>query len=209
MLEAMGWLAGVLSGSSLVAVVIIGWRTLRLGERSTAAAERSADAANRSAVASERAAGATLTAAAKTERSVAASQRAARLGAQDARVRHIEAALDVALEIRPVFSDQVAAHARGGAPWVPGYHSFEALMRLALARRLEARLMATGDSLKPGSPSFSMITSTYNWSSGTLEGVINHLSKMLAAAAGADPSGSSQPPSWRGEAPPTARSPGV
>jgi hypothetical protein len=99
-----------------MAVVIIGWLTLQLGRRSTDASERSATAAiqaaeatERSVEASERSAEASLQAAQATERSVAASEAAARLAAQDARMRRVEAVLDVVLQRGPSSSLPAAA----------------------------------------------------------------------------------------------------
>jgi hypothetical protein len=172
------WVADLLAGLSLVAVVIIGWLTLQLGRRSTDASERSATAAIQAAEATERSVGASeqsaeasLQAAQATERSVAASEAAARLAAQDARMRRVEAVLDVVLEMRALFNDQVK-EAEG--PWVPAYGSTEALARLALSRRLEARLVPFEEEIQQGSD-LSMLTTTFNWSSTNLESTITLL----------------------------------
>src|ERR1039458_6272706 len=93
------WVADLLSGLGLVAVVVIGWLTVRLGRRSTLASERSAEATLRSVKASE-------SAALATQRSVAVSELAARLADQDARCRRLEGALDVVLAMRELFNEQ-------------------------------------------------------------------------------------------------------
>lgn len=180
----MQWVADLLAGLSLVAVVIIGWLTLQLGRRSTDASERSATAAiqaaeatERSVGASERSAEASLQAAQATERSVAASEAAARLAAQDARMRRVEAVLDVVLEMRALFNDQVKAHEAEG-PWVPAYGSTEALARLALSRRLEARLVPFEEEIQQGSDLY-MLTTTFNWSSTYLESTITLLKAWI------------------------------
>lgn len=178
------WVADLLAGLSLVAVVVIGWLTLRLGRRSTEASERSASAAAQaaeatewSATASDRAAEASVQAAAATERSVAASETAARLAAQDAQVRRIEAALDVVLEMRALFNDQVKAHESEGT-WVPAYGSAEALARLALSRQLEARLVPFESEIQLGSDP-STLTTSFNWSSTNLEATITLLKEWI------------------------------
>ena len=100
----------VLSGLSLVAVIIIGWLSIRLGERAAKVAEESTRA-------SERAAGA-------TERSVVASERAALLASQDAKIRRIEALLDVVLEMRQLGDVKSLPWTR----WVSsGFPDFETL----------------------------------------------------------------------------------
>lgn len=180
----MQWVADLLSGLSLVAVVVIGCLTIRLGrrsieltERSVRSAEQAAKATEQSAAASDRAAEASVQAAQATERSVVASETAARLAAQDARVRRIEAALDVVLEMRALFNDQVKAHEAEG-PWAPAYGSAEALARLALSRRLEARLVPFETEIQLG-PDPSMLTTTFNWSSNNLEATITLLKRWI------------------------------
>lgn len=167
-----------------MAVVIIGWLTLRLGRRSTEASERSAAAAIRSAQATERsvasseqAAEASRQAAQATERSVAASEAAARLAALDARLRRVEAALDVVVDMRALFNDQMKAH-EAEQPWVPAYGSSEALDRLSLCRRLEVRLVPLEEEIEQGSDPY-VLTNTFNWSNENLESTINLLKDFI------------------------------
>ena len=117
-------LGDVLSGLSLAAVVVIGWRSIQLGARSAAAAEKSAQASVDAAEASVNAAEATM-------RSVTASEHAAFLASQDARLRRLEAVLDVILEMRELFNEQMVAHEMDVPPWVPPRHSPEELGRIA------------------------------------------------------------------------------
>ncbi len=124
-------------------------------------------------MASERSAEASVQAAQATEHSVAASEAAARLAAQDARIRRIEAALDVVLEMRALFNDQVKAHEAEG-PWGPAHGSTEALARLALSRRLKARLVPFEEDIQLGSDPYTL-TTTFNWSSTKLESTITLL----------------------------------
>lgn len=186
----MDWLSDLLSGLAFVAVVAIGWLTIRLAreanrlsteavalaQRSTGASERSAEASADAARATEVSTAATLQAAEATERSVAASELAARLAAQDARVRRIEALLDVLLEMRATFNDQVIGQ-HGDEPRVRGYRTPEALERLALCRKLEVRLVPFEQEFAgTGLPT---LTTTYNWMSGGLEDAISQVKDLL------------------------------
>ena len=158
----MHWLADILSGLSLIGVVIIGWKTLEYGRRSTEASEKSADAS--------------VQAAQATERSVVASERAARLAEQDAEVRRVESLLDVVLEMRSLFNEQSAA-----TFLIPRQGSPEALARLALCRRLEARLVPFEEKVKPDS-NLHALNIQANWSSTNLEGAIAELKKWITEA---------------------------
>ena len=158
----MHWLADILSGLSLIAVVIIGWKTLEYGHRSTEASEKSADAS--------------VQAAQATERSVVASERAARLAEQDAELRRIESLLDVVLEMRALFNEQSAV-----TLLLPRQGSPEALARLALYRRFEVRLVPFEVKVKPDS-NLLLLKSQANWSSGILEGAITELKTWITEA---------------------------
>ena len=158
----MHWLADILSGLSLIAVVIIGWKTLEYGHRSTEASEKSADAS--------------VQAAQATERSVVASERAARLAEQDAEVRRIESLLDVVLEMRALFNEQNAV-----TQLLPSRGSLEALARIALIRRLEVRLVPFETKVKQDSNLHSL-KSQANWSSTNLEGAIAELKRWITQA---------------------------
>lgn len=163
-------------------VIIIGWRSIRLGARSAKASEDSARASEVAAEASEDSAISSSRAAEATERSVVASERAAALAAQDARVRRIEAVLDVVLAMRELFNEQIALQEPGHPPPTPGPRSSEALARLALMRRLEVRLVPFGDVFNLTAPT-QILTASYLWSTTHLEGSIDELKKFLKATA--------------------------
>ena len=168
----------IISSLSLIAVLIIGWRTIMSGERSAKASEESAEASVLAAQATERSVVAAESAAKATERSVAASERAAALAASDACYRRIVATLAVVLEMREAFNDQHAAHESEEPPWVPPTHSPEALQRLALMRTLEGRLVGIDRLVEPTTASRTLIT-TYLWTSGTLELAITEMKELL------------------------------
>lgn len=159
----MDALGDAFSGLSLIAVVVIGWRSVRLGARAAHAAE---DSARASATAATEAA------------------RTADLTTQDARLRRIEAVLDVVLEMREAFNDQMAAHR--DSPWVPPRHSPEELERSALCRKLEGRLVPFEHELD-ARRSVRSLALTYNWGSGALEDAIEELKDLLRSTVAADP----------------------
>jgi hypothetical protein len=167
----------IVSCLSLVAVVVIGWRTILVGARAAKASEDSASASERSAKASEESAAASSLAAAATERSVAASERAAALAEQDAIYRRLEALLDVVLAMRELFNEQHASQVLG-SPWVPAYNSPEALARLALMRKLEGRLVPFDERFDSNS-ACRILTTSYLWSSTHLEQAIEALKQLL------------------------------
>lgn len=179
----MNLAALVVSSLSLLAVVLVGWRSISLGERSAKASEDSAKASEVAAKATERSTQASVRAAEATERSVAASERAAALAATDARVRRIESVLDTVLAMREVFNEQNAAHESEVPPWTPSLHAPEALARLALCRKLEGRLVPFTDELD-ASTSVRTLTTTQNWNSGLLEFAISEVSELLKATVG-------------------------
>lgn len=178
----MNLAALIVSSLSLIAVVIIGYSSIRLGTRSTKASEDSAKASETAAKATEQSAIASSRAAGATERSVLASERAAALAAQDARVRRIETVLDVVLAMREVFNELVALQEPGHPPPTPAPGSSEALARLALMRKLEVRLVPFGDIFDSTAPT-QILTNSYLWSTIHLEGSIDELKKLLKATA--------------------------
>ena len=159
---------------SLLVVIIIGLRSIRLGERSIRLGERSATAAEGSATASVKAAEA-------TERSVTASELAAALAEQDAKIRRIEGVLDVVLEMREVFTAQVVTHEQDIPPWVPALHSPEMLIQTALRRKLEGRLVLFEEQLDSRTATRTLTTPNL-WSSGLLETAIDEVKALLKAA---------------------------
>jgi hypothetical protein len=172
-------LSDVLSGLSLAAVIVIGWWSIRLGARSAAAAEKSAQASVDAAEASVKAAEA-------TERSVTASEHAAFLASQDATTRRLEAVLDVVLEMRELFNEEMAAHENEVPPWVPPRHSPEELGRTALCRKLAARLVPfESEAVELRNP--QSISVTHNWTSSSLESSIDEVKALLHSSV--DPQG--------------------
>lgn len=148
----MSLAVSILSGLSLIVVIIVGWRTVVLGERSAKASEQSAAASQKASEATKKAAEASAQAAIATERSVVASELAAALAAQDARVPRIEAALDVVLEMRETSTGQLRTHP---VEWTPVFHSPESIARVDLCRRRSVRLVSFAnecgvDSRTPG-----------------------------------------------------------
>ena len=115
----------VLSGLSFVAVVLIGGRQLRLGREQLRLARKSTSASQQSAAAAERAAEASVRAAAKAE--------------TDGVVRRLEAVLEVVIEMRALWNDQILGVGASGSNLVSG--SPEILARLRLMRQLESRLV--------------------------------------------------------------------
>lgn len=178
----MNLAALIVSSLSFIAVVIIGYSSIKLGERSAKASEESAKASEVAAKATEESAISSSRAAEATERSVVASERAAALAAQDARLRRIEAVLDVVLNMREVFNEQIAQQQPGHPPFTPGMHDPEALARLALMRKLEARIVPFGDRFNSATPSH-LLTTSYLWSTIHLEGSIEELKGFLKATA--------------------------
>lgn len=172
----------IISGLSFIAVVIIGYRSIKLGQRSTKASEDSAKASEKAAKGTEESAISSSRAAEATERSVVASERAAALAAQDARVRRIEAVLDVVLGMRVVFNEMNALQQPGHPPPTPDLHSPEHLERLALIRRLEVRLVPFDNKFDETTPT-RILTRSYLWSSTHLEGSIDELKKFLKEVA--------------------------
>lgn len=173
----------IISSLSLIAVVIIGYRSIRLGERSTKASEDSAKASEVAAKATEESAISSSRAAEATERSVVASERAAALASQDAQIRRIEAVLDVVLNMREIFNEQITQHQQPGHPaFTPGMHDPEALARLALMRKLEARIVPFGDRFNNTTPTH-LLTTSYLWSTIHLEGSIDEMKMFLKETA--------------------------
>ena len=172
----------VISSLSLIAVIIIGWRSIRLGQRAAKAAEVSAKASEAAAKATKESALASERAAEATERSVRASERAAALADQDARCRRIEGVLDVILSMREVFNEQVVTHEKDFPPWTPGLHSQEMLIRTALRRKLEGRLVLFEEQLDSRTATRTLTTPNL-WSSGLLETAIDEVKALLKAAA--------------------------
>lgn len=151
----------LVSLAALVAVVVIGVRTLGQGERSAKSSEQSAAASERSAVASER---------------------AARIAEGDALLRRLEGLMDVVLQMRELFNDQVSAH---DSMWASAPGDSATLARTALMRLLEGRLVLFPERFGAQS-CVAVLTTTYLWSSTYLEGAIKEI-KVALREAGALP----------------------
>jgi hypothetical protein len=148
--RVMDFASLAISLGALVAVVVIGVRSLRQGEKVVRSAEESTGSSLRAAVASERAA------------SVAES---------DARIRRLERLMDLVLEMRELFNDQITEH---GSIWVPGYYTPETLARTALNRKLEAGLVIFRSRTGMLGKVFTL-TTTHNWNSTILEEAIEEI----------------------------------
>ena len=158
--------------TSLVAVIIIGWRSVRLGERAAKASEESAKGSQVAAMATQEAAAASGRAAEATERSVAASERAAGLAAQDAWVRRLEAALDVALAMREMLNAQTLNLGRGLSP-------SELLDRVAMTRKLAGRVVPFGSYISLAPVRDLVALPPQSWSTNDLEAAIQALTDVL------------------------------
>lgn len=159
----------VLSGLSLMAVLLIGWRTVKSGEQSAQASVDAAEASKRAAEATEASVAASLRAAEATERTVAATETTAALVASSTRERRLGGVIDNLVRIRTLFNEQ-AAHFREVPSWTPGPGSPEALARLSLCRELEGRLAPFGDEFGSGAIARAFVAQT--WDSQTLEAAI-------------------------------------
>ena len=176
----------ILSALSLIAVVFIGVRSIRLGERSTKAAEessagaerstqstaRAADAAEQSLASSERAADATL-------QSVKAAERMTAMVRDDIVLRRIEAVLDTLVEMRELFNRQ---YAETGPGFAETMQSPTVLARLALQRKLEVRLVAVAELFDPTTNTATLAT-TSTWDSSRLEAAITEAKERAAKVA--------------------------
>ena len=178
----------IISSISLVVVTFIGVRSVRTGERSAEASERSAAASESSSRSVERAADATEVATSASLRSALASEATSALASQDARVRRTEFLLELVLEMRELFNYQVAPLEVKATSWDEAIDSPNALARLALARRLEWRLVLFENIFDQNSATWRLaVDSIYGWRSpifdesiadikGLLRGIVTPLS---------------------------------
>jgi hypothetical protein len=169
----------IISSLSLIAVIIIGRRSIRLGQQAALSGQKSAEASDRAAQATAESAAASSRAAEATERSVAASERAASLAERDARYRRLESILDVLITMREMFNEQVfPEHERDN--WTPARNSPEQLARLALRRRLEGRLVPFEAQFDDSTNTCQLALSNVDgWSTSQLEGAITELKQLL------------------------------
>lgn len=179
----MNWVSDLFSGLSLVAVVVIGAYSIRLGRRSTTASESSARASKESAEATLQSVRASEEAAKATLQSVRASEEVARLAAQDALVRRLEAALETVIKMRHVFNVQNESPQRADAmPACRGETPAEHLERLALSRELEARMVTV--EIRFGQDRYlSKLAQSQTWTSNELELAITKLKDWIKEAA--------------------------
>ncbi len=137
--------SAVLSGLSLVAVVVIGAFSVRLGRDASRSAATSA----------------------------AASIRAVELAEQDAVVRRLERALDIVLEMRRTFNEQMEAGLNG-----PVLDEATSLARLNLNRHLESALPAV-EALSPELESVFAFPQPVSWNSKSMEDSIRQLKQAI------------------------------
>jgi hypothetical protein len=173
----------IVSGLSLVTVVIIGVRSVRLGERSTRASEESTLASVNASESSERAAIASEKAAEATRRSARASEVSASVSVRDAQIRRTEALLEVVLQMRELFNSQEADNDGGNFGWSTPIHSPESLARLALTRRLEGRLVLFAKEFDMDSPIYQLTDPLFGWRSSNFEQAILDVKSLIVAAA--------------------------
>ena len=157
-------ISDVLSGLSLIAVIVVGGWTIRLGSRSAQSAEESTKAAE--------------AAVSETRRAAEASVRAAEIASSDAQLRRVEAVLDTVLEMRALFNDQ------SNSKNPPAFdaeliHQPDELARLALCRKLEVRLTSVSE-IGEQSVTTRLSTSGNNWCSGDFEASISELKSLIA-----------------------------
>jgi hypothetical protein len=170
----------IVASISLLAVTVIGIRSVRTGERSASASEQSARASESSSQSSERAADATERATAASVRAALASEDTAAIASQDAKIRRTESLLEVVLEMRELFNYQVAVQKLKATPWDEAIDSPNALARLALSRRLEGRLVLFEDIFDQNSPTWRLaVDSIYGWRGPTFEESITDIKKLL------------------------------
>ncbi|MHB1711219.1 MAG: hypothetical protein ACYCV7_07430 [Acidimicrobiales bacterium] len=162
----------LLSALSLIVVSLVGWHSWHLGREMVKLTRESADATRRSAEASQSAAEATERSVSATEEAATASMRAAKLVEDDARRRRIEAALDVVVEMRALFNEQIEV----GAP------DLGLLARLAMSRRLEAR-MAALERYDELAKTRSLVIEARVWSNTLIEQAITELTCLLRSPA--------------------------
>lgn len=154
----MNWVSDLLSGFSLVAVIVIGVYSIQLGRRSTVASETSARSSE--------------DAAKVIQRSVNASEKAAWLAAQDALVCRLEAALDTVGKMLFLFREQVLH---------PETKQTPDLERLALCRELDARTVALETKLE-GEQCFVDLAMPNHWTTGNLGSAISKLKDLIKEA---------------------------
>jgi hypothetical protein len=173
----------IVSSLSLVVVTLIGVRSVKTGERSALASEKSAAASESASNSASRAADATQIATDATLRSALASETSAALANQDARIRRLESVLEVVLEMRELFNDQVLAKGESATDWGEPIHSPNALARLALSRKLEGRIVLFEKEFDQTSVVWRLShDSLFGWRSNIFEEAIESIKEMLRSA---------------------------
>lgn len=161
-----------LSALSLIAVILIGRRQLRLGAEQLRLARTSTRASQESAAASARAGAAAVQAAAKVE--------------QDAVVRRLEAVLEVVIEMRALWNKQTFSAGATGSGLVRG--SPESLARLRLTRQLESRLVVVEEFSAQMAKTEQLVNIFAVGCGNTqLEGAVFETKQVLRRAAGLQP----------------------
>lgn len=176
----------ILSTLSLIAVVIIGVRSIRLGERSTQAAEHSVAEAARSTEATARAAAAAEQSLMTSERvadatlkSTQAAERMAAMVKDDIVLRRIEAVLDTLVEMKDLFHRQ---YAETGPEFAETMQSPTVLARAALQRKLEVRLVAVAE-LFDATTTTATLATTSTWDAWRLESAIKEAKERATTVA--------------------------
>jgi hypothetical protein len=156
---------------------------VKVGERSAIASEKSATASESASNSASQAADATQVATQATLRSALASETTAALANRDARIRRLESVLEVVLEMRELFNDQVIARGETATDWGETVHSPNALARLALSRKLEGRIVLFEKEFVQTSSVWQLAhDSLFGWRSNIFEEAIESIKSLLRSA---------------------------
>jgi hypothetical protein len=158
----------IISLVSLLVVAVLGLWNIYLGKRTTKASEDSAKA---------------------TERAVKASERGVALAEQDAKCRRLAGVLEVVMEMRELYNEQLIANAYipGGfsylTGWQPATGSPEMVDRTALYSKLMGRLVLVEKELGPNSKVQALTSTGCLWTTGQLDGAVDDVTAVLRTAA--------------------------
>jgi hypothetical protein len=156
-----------LSGASLIAVVGIGWRTLKATNEATEVTRRAGRATERSANATELAEKAARESLEATRQSVQATRRLATATERGESLRRLERVLDVVIEMRQTFNQ---IYGLGDPDLVDSQP--QAFAKLALSRKLQAAMVLVEDAFTEGTAVYGLGPQQQPWSSTLMEQAI-------------------------------------
>jgi hypothetical protein len=159
----------VISVLSLLAVLLVGWRTVKSGEQSARASVDAAESSKRAAEATETSVTASLRAAEATERTAA-------LVASSTKERRLGGVIENLVRIRALFNEQTG-HLHEGASWTPETDSRAALARLSLCKELEGRIAPLAGEFGPESSVRALVVNA--WDRTTLESALQEAVKAI------------------------------